>query len=205
MQWENDLVRDIRTHSNLDDEDYPVAALGLKYSGIFGIEFTDANHAALQEAISYCNPSAKTFLEIGVCRNGERSSTHTILNNLPHDGIYLGVDIEDKSFLNNPSKGIHTIKESSSDYEKVVEKLNSLGVSTLDFIFIDGWHSINQVLDDWEFTKLLSDGGVVAFHDTTAHPGPHFFIKNLNQEKWTVRHNLCPQDHGFGYCYRKRP
>jgi predicted O-methyltransferase YrrM len=202
MQWENDLVRDIRLNNPLDDEDGVLPQLGLRWSGS-PIEFTEANHNALQTAINSCKTPPRTFMEIGVCRNGDKSSTHTILKNLPQDGIYLGVDIDDKSYLNDSSRGIHTIRTSSSNYEEVVSKLKSLGVDKIDFIFIDGWHSINQVLLDWEYTKILSDGGVVAFHDTTGHPGPYFFIRNMNEDKWVVHHNVCPSDHGFGYCYRK--
>jgi predicted O-methyltransferase YrrM len=143
------------------------------------------------------------LFEIGVCRNASQSSTHTIIKNVPSDGVYLGVDLDDKTFLNDASKGIHTIKTSSSNYDEVVNRLTSLGVKTLDFIFIDGWHSINQVLKDWEYTKLLSDGGVVGFHDTRLHPGPHYFINNLNRDKWEVHSNLCPNDWGLGYCRRK--
>lgn len=202
MQWKNDLVRDIRLNSHLDDEDGALPQLGLRSSGS-AIEFTEANHSALQEAIDSCKTQPKTFLEIGVCRNADKSSTFTILKNLPEGGTYLGVDIEDKSYLDDYSKGIHTIKTSSSNYEEVVSKLKSIGVDTIDFIFIDGWHSINQVLLDWEYTKILSEGGVVAFHDTTGHPGPYFFIRNLDRDKWVVFDNKCPNDHGLGYCYRK--
>ncbi|HBW87059.1 MAG TPA: hypothetical protein DEF82_10075, partial [Crocinitomicaceae bacterium] len=157
-----------------------------------------------QKAIDACKIKPRTFLEIGVCRNGQTSSTHTIIKNIPEGGTYLGVDLDDKSFLNNASKGIHTIKTSSSNYEEVVSKLKSLGVETLDFIFIDGWHSINQVLKDWEYTNLLSDGGVVALHDTTAHPGPFYFMKFLDRNKWEVYPNLCSGDHGLGYCFLKK-
>lgn len=203
MQWETDLVRDIRLNSRLDDEDGVLPQLGLRWSGS-AVEFTQANHEALQKAIGSCKVPPRTFLEIGVCRNGDQSSTHTIIKNIPEGGVYLGVDIEDKTYLNNAEKGIHTIKTSSSNYDEVVSKLKSLGVETVDFIFIDGWHSINQVLRDWEYTKILSDGGVVAFHDTTGHPGPYFFIRNLDDEKWVVFENECPNDHGLGYCYRKQ-
>lgn len=200
-KWQEDLIKDIRTNSNIDDFD----------SGVFfkmpdkppHEEFTRSNHDALQEAINSCIIKPKYFLEIGVHRNGQNSSTHTILKNLPEDGKYLGVDIEDKTFLDNPQRGIYTIQTSSSNYNIVIDKLNSIGVQQLDFIFIDGWHSINQVLDDWEYVNLLSDYGAVAFHDTTLHPGPFSFIYNLNTDKWKVFPNLCPLDHGFGYC-RKR-
>lgn len=202
MQWKYDLVKDIRLNNYYDDVDNPIKELGLLPSGST-IEFTDNNHIALQKAINSCKYPPKTFLEIGVCRNGQNSSTYTIIKNLPENGIYLGVDIEDKTFIENTSRGIHTIKTSSSNYNEVVLKLKTLGVNSLDFIFIDGWHSINQVLSDWEYTKILSSGGVVAFHDVTAHPGPFFFINNLNTEKWNVVTNLCPDDHGLGYCFKK--
>ncbi len=71
-----------------------------------------------------------------------------------------------------------------------------------DFVFIDGWHSINQILQDWEYTKLLAPGGVVGIHDTTGHPGPWFLINNLNPSRWQVEPNLCPDDYGLGYCRR---
>jgi hypothetical protein len=221
MKWEKDLVKDIRFApisghdlygtTNIigvddNDVDVPIAYRGFQQTNPQS-EFSDENHNALQQAIDRCKNKPKTFLEIGVCRNpGQQSSyihmcsTETIFKNLPTDGIYLGVDIEDRSFLDNAKRGIHTLKASSSNYEEVVSKLKFIGISKLDFIFIDGWHSINQVLLDWEYTNMLSDGGVVAFHDTTAHPGPNLFMKFLNTTLWEVHPNLCPNDHGLGYC-----
>ena len=60
------------------------------------------------------------------------------------------------------------------------------GEDSFDFIFIDGWHSINQVLDDWKFTEFLAEGGIVGFHDTNTHPGPMLFVDNLNPDKYIV-------------------
>lgn len=202
-KWEEDLIKDIRFHTHVDNIDGGFSE-ELRSKLIDGsIEFTSANHKALEQAINFCSTPPKRFLEIGVCRNNEQSSTYTIFENLPEDGIYLGVDIADKSFLDDVSRGIHTIRTSSSHYEIVIEKLKSLGVEELDFIFIDGWHSINQVLDDWEYTRILAKGGVVAFHDTTHHPGPYYFINALDTSKWEVYPNICPLDYGFGYCKRK--
>jgi hypothetical protein len=201
-KWKEDLTKDIRFGHPDDDADGVLIHRGFSWSPTT-VEFTQANHDALQQAIDKCKSPPKYFMEIGVCRNGHHSSTHTILKNVPEGGIYLGVDIADKSFLNNESKGIHTIQTSSSNYDLVVDRLKSLGVDKLDFLFIDGWHSINQVLMDWEFSRIVSDGGVIAFHDTTSHPGPYYFINNLDRNKWEVFPNLCPSDHGFGYCFKK--
>jgi len=143
MQWEHDLTKDIRFHSSDDDVDGVLTHLGFHWANT--VEFSSENHRALQTAIDDCNPSPKHFLEIGVHRNGQQSSTHTILRNVPAGGIYhLGVDLEDKSFLDDPLRSIHTIQTSSSNFEVVVSKLKILEVETLDFIFIDGWHSINR-------------------------------------------------------------
>ncbi len=205
-RWEKDLVKDIRTHTYVDDMDAGWYGHNNELSTKLkdgSVEFTVRNHIALQNAINCCKRHGvqpRVFVEIGVCRNGSQSSTHTIIKNLPENGIYLGVDIEDKSFLDD-GKRIFTIKTSSSNYQKVVNKLTSLGVTLIDFLFIDGWHSINQVLDDWEYVNGLSLHGVVAFHDTTHHPGPYYFINNLNTEKWVVHPNECPEDYGLGYCY----
>ena len=78
-----------------------------------------------------------------------------------------------------------------------------MGVEKFDFIFIDGDHSVNQVLRDWEYSNLLNDGGIVGFHDTSHHTGPYLFIKNLNTDIWDVVENACPQDYGIGFATKK--
>jgi hypothetical protein len=211
-KWRSDLTKDIRVqHGSIDDMD-PV----FKFNEIVfttavkwqtpPAEFTKDNQAALRKAINQCvinGIQPRTFLEIGVHNNDEESSTGVIFQNLPKNGIYLGVDIKDKSYLDDPSKGIFTIRESSSNYAAVKNKLENLGVTSIDFIFIDGWHSINQVYMDWEYVNLLSPLGVVAMHDVTYHLGPYNFIRNLDKSLWVVEENLCPQDYGLGYCFRK--
>ena len=75
----------------------------------------------------------------------------------------------------------------------------------VDFLFIDGWHSINQVLDDWKFTEFLADGGVVGFHDTNCHPGPMLFVDNLNPDKYDIE-KCCTTwmvDYGISFVSRK--
>jgi hypothetical protein len=204
-KWKQDLFKDIRTNSEKDDICDPLG-FGLPFSDMLrrpvsGNEFSPLNHEALQKAIDACNPSAKFFLEIGVNRNGRASSTHTIIKNIPSDGKFLGVDIDQKDSAEK--NNFYFLQSNSRDYNTVVNHLTSLGVTYLDFIHIDAIHSINQVLYDWEYTRLLRRGGVVGFHDVTAHPGPNSFIKAINTDKWIVVDNLCPDDYGFGYCILK--
>jgi predicted O-methyltransferase YrrM len=204
MKWQKDLLKDIRTHSIKDDICDPIgfgSPFEEKLKRPTTTEFNECNHAGLQTAIDACSPKAKYFLEIGVCRNEGTSSTYTIIKNVPEDGYFFAVDLEDKTFLNN--KNVKAIKEDSNNVDTIISWINSFGVEYLDFIHIDAKHSINQVLNDWEYTRLLTTGGVVAFHDTTAHPGPNSLIHALDTNKWEVYPNVCPDDYGFGYCILK--
>lgn len=199
MKWEQDLTRDIRTGTAYDDRDggvtHPRGYDGRK-------EFSDCNRSNLEQYFMKVRDNCKAILEIGVCRNGDESSTHVFLKNKRDDCAYVGIDLEDKSFLNNAEKNVLTIKNTSSDIEGNMARLRALGIEKFDFIFIDGWHSINQCYLDWEYTEWLSAQGIVGFHDVSCHPGPYAFIRALSTDKWTVIINTCPDDHGIGFAWR---
>ena len=190
MKWKKDLIKDIRC--GRDDQDHPVR------SGYRGPEFTECNRKHLKESFLSVANNCKVIVEIGVCRNGKDSSTYVFLNNKKENTLYLGVDLMDKSFLNDAVKNIHTLQTDSSNYEQVVSKLRGLGVDEIDYLFIDGWHSINQVYKDWEYTNILSKNGIVGFHDINYHPGPSLFIQNLNPDIWDIK-TYCPNDYGIGF------
>jgi len=198
MKWEQDLIHDIRTGTDFDDRDAPYTPDRPMLE-----EVTDANCAALTERFLHVRDKCTAILEIGVCRSSEKSHTQCFLSNKNKDTIYIGIDLEDKTFLDNKEQNIFTIKNSSSDYEKNIELIRSFGVEKFDFIFIDGWHSINQCLKDWEYTNILSDHGVVAFHDVSYHPGPYHFIRSIDKNKWDVEENVCPMDYGLGFAWKK--
>lgn len=200
MKWEQDLIKDIRTGTSYDDRDngdpHPRS-----YNG--AVEFTDCNRSSLEEYFKKIKSGCMAILEIGVCRNSSQSSTHVFLNNKRDDCAYVGIDLDDKSFLNNDAKRVYTIRNSSSDIYTNMEIMQRHGIDKFDFIFIDGWHSINQCLIDWEYTNWLSEGGIVGFHDVSCHPGPREFINALDTSKWNVVKNTCPDDWGIGFAWKK--
>jgi hypothetical protein len=198
MQWNTDLVIDIRTHSPFDEIDGCTKNCPR--------EITEGNKAALLSYFSRVKPYCKSILEIGVNRNGQDSFTQILLKNKLKETAYLGVDIVEKTFLNNKDENIYTIRENSSNIDVVMKYANSIGITQFDFIFIDGNHSINQVLNDWEYTKYLSGAGIVGFHDTAYHYGPNKFINNLNLDIWNVTPNACDNDAddlGIGFAWKK--
>jgi predicted O-methyltransferase YrrM len=196
MKWEQDLVNDIRTFTAHDDLD---AASWMASS----VEVSDCNFAVAKSKILSLKNNCKAILEIGISRNGMNSITQAFLQNKLDSTIYVGIDLDDKTYLDDKDKNIFTIRNNSSAYEENIAKFAEFGVDKFDLIFIDGWHSINQVLDDWEYTNLLSDDGIVGFHDINAHPGPYQFLSAIDTNKWNVE-RYCPNDWGIGFVSRKK-
>ncbi len=64
--------------------------------------------------------------------------------------------------------------------------VNSLGVSQFDFIFLDGWHSVNAVQKEMEYAEFLAPGGIIGFHDVNHHPGPIYALQNLDPNVWNI-------------------
>jgi hypothetical protein len=207
-KWRQDLIRDIRTGiDRLDNADSNWQAnqdvVQREQPLLDDTECSQENRRLLYEKFMKVQSKCLGIMEIGVCRNGDQSFTHIFLNNKRHSTVYVGIDMNDKSFLDNPDKNIYTIQNTSSDVKSNIEKMKAFGITQLDFIFIDGDHSINQVLIDWEYTQLLSPNGIVALHDVSAHPGPNLFIRNLNPNIWNTE-ILCPTDHGIGFIWKKQ-
>jgi hypothetical protein len=197
MKWEDDLIKDIKTNDEIfNDRDYPLKDT---YSGD---EFSKCNQASLLEFFLKIKNNCKSILEIGVCRNKSKSSTYVFLDNKLEETYYFGIDLKDKSFLHKYGKNIFTIQSNSSNIEQNMDYINKQGINTFDFIFIDGWHSINQILIDWEYTKYLNNNGIVALHDINHHPGPKSFIESINQDKWYVDLR-CSKDWGIGFLIKK--
>ena len=208
----NHLLNEIRTFTEIDDSDWDFTHFMQKRPGIkpfpkhtTKVEFSEWNASQLTKYFSKVSPHAKAILEIGVCRNDYKSSTWCFLNNKNKDTFYFGIDIEDKSFLDNEDDNIYTLRTSSSNIEEIMEFINSKGVFQFDFIFIDGWHSINQVLDDWKFSEYLAKNGIVGFHDTNHHPGPMLFVDNLDTEKFIVDKKCTTYivDYGISFVSKK--
>lgn len=207
MKWQEDLIKDIRTHSDFDYKDLPELdssfnhPLGYNYENS---EITECNRLALLQQFSRIKHKTKSILEVGTGRNGQGSFAYVLNTNKNKDAIYIGIDIEDRSFLRDTKNNIHTIQNDSINYYENVHIFRDyFNVEQFDFILIDTPHSINQLLLDWEYTNLLTDGGIVAIHDTSCHPGPKLFMQNLNRNKWTVIENCCPEDWGIGFAWKK--
>jgi cephalosporin hydroxylase len=210
MKWKSDLIEDVRSNTTADDlccgidhflNLWPDAKGEETVINTYsGQEVTECNREALRQQFLKVKDNCKAILEIGIGRNGKDSFATVFFENKNNDTKYVGVDIEDRSWLVDYGENIFTIQGSSSNYDEIVEIIkDKFEIEKFDFIFIDGLHSLNQVLKDWEYTNLLSDTGIVGLHDTSHHIGPFLFIRNLDKNKWDVIENACPQDYGIGF------
>lgn len=217
-QWRKDLVRDIRYQDDRDDLDWnygnfpevPNRHIEVKHpTEDYIVTMSLCNLYSLREQFMLVRNNCRAILEIGVNHNStptEMTSTKTFLNSKKPDTIYFGIDINDKSNLNDPSNNVYTMQVDSNNITDVMERAAQLKITQFDFIFIDGWHSINQVMREWEYTKYLSETGIVGFHDTAIHPGPNLFLRNLDKTKWNVLKNCCgfeKNDYGIGFAWRR--
>lgn len=167
-------------------------------------EFSEANQAVLKEHLLRV-PDVRCIVEIGVQRNPlPESSTGILLRHRPAGAVYIGVDIEDKSHIHDPAAGVHTLKMDSAERSRVFALMDELGRDRIDFLFIDGWHSVNQCLADWRYVERLSPAGTVVLHDTNGHPGPVAIFEAIDDRLFDKRkHCTEGPDWGIGTAVRR--
>ena len=209
MKWQQDLIKDIRRNNGTDGRDLPdrcYSEPGWPHGNDWKTN-SDENKRILEEKFLSIRDRCLSILEIGISREGPDSFTNIFIRNKLPNAIYIGIDIGDKTYLDNRDNHVYTIRASSSDYEYCKNIINTFfGIQQFDFIFIDGWHSVNQVLQDWEYTNMLTPNGMVGFHDTQWHPGPKLFMEALDTDKWNVIPNAVvdnEQDWGIGFVWPK--
>lgn len=118
---------------------------------------------------------------IGVYKPPLLSTTRAILREKQNDCVYLGIDVNDKSTLDDTEKNICTMMIDSCLRSKIRQKMLELGMSTIDLLVIDGDHSIDMTINDWCFSEFLSPFGTVIIHDTNVHIGPRAVFDAIDE------------------------
>jgi hypothetical protein len=169
-------------------------------------EIQDVDRGFIMEFLSKHKNQFRTIVEIGVCRRNLETSWTKYFIELKHlDCFYIGVDANDKSFLNNVQNKVYTIKAWSSELDGVLQFIEkTTGRKKIDLLFVDGNHSIQATYNDFRYVQYLSDGGVVLFHDVSVHPAGLVFDaiddKLFRKEKMFLHH---PQSSGVGIAYKR--
>jgi hypothetical protein len=170
---------------------------------ISSVEVTDGNLEVVRQAVTELGTKLGAALEIGVNRNGERSMSRVIMDQRPPLSYYMGIDIEDKSYLNDEAANTWTMQISSAERSTIADRLQQLGIGDLDLIMIDGWHSVNMCVNDWRYTERLSDHGIVILHDTNTHPGCVALFEAVDDNLWIKQRFCLENDYGIA-TFKKR-
>ena len=196
---DNDLIQDIRTGTAADDStemiDFPGSVLpNFEYSNCnrswFGFKF---------EPYSNCF----SVLELGAWKDGFRSATRIILESKSVGTKYFGVSEVDITHLDN-GDDVNTIQRTQSNYSDILSIASAKNVSAFDMIIFDVEASVNQMLELWTLTDLLSPGGMVVVHDVHYHPGPKTLIENLDPDKFDIELRCCDKIMDYGIAFIKR-
>lgn len=127
---------------------------------------------------------AKHVVEIGVFKG---FSSVQMIEALPKDGTYVGIDIED--LIIEELAHIKKDKRVKFMFENSLDALPKLDKA--DLVFIDGLHEFDHNVKEFKLIeKFISKGGIVAVHDSEHIPDvlkfvnwlrnfPHFDIINL--------------------------
>jgi len=201
------LTNDIRLGNPEDNDKDWINTYPNPFQIVDNKEFSMCNQAALTEEFTKVKNQTKVIVEIGVSRvtynqTYDQTLTSIFLRHKNPETIYLGIDVNDKTFLQGLGRNIFTLQSKSENYKRVKAKLDALKISQIDFLFVDGWHSINQVIDELWYVEFMKPGGVIGFHDTNYHPGPSRIIKNLNPDIFEVT-QYCEQQDDWGIGFAK--
>ena len=205
MEKKHSNIPGLKQIPTLGEKEDNLDSLSTTFAYTVKQEFSIHNQKKLLEYFNSIKNDCKCIVEIGVNRNFyELTSTSIFLENKNNDTVYIGVDLDDKSFLNNTERNIFTVRTNSINRNEIYGLMNSLNIKEIDFLFIDGWHSINMVINDWLYTEKLSKNGIVGFHDTNRHPGPFYVFEAIDENlyyKYKYFEEL--EDWGISFAIKK--
>ena len=158
---------------------------------------SDENIQVVLDAIKSLGSNLQAIMEIGVDHSNSKSLSNILMKNKPKTCFYLGIDLDDKSYLNDVTNNIFTLQCNSHDQYSIRKYLTSKNIQKLDLIFIDGWHSVNTTVNDWSYVNLLSNHGLVIVHDSNTHPGDIALCEAIDTDIFDVTRYCFGNDAGI--------
>lgn len=169
-------VEDIRNRMEEEEglEDILDTVFEVNPGSPYAIEISQLREEIKGLAELVAEEEPETVLEIGTLRGGTfyiwsrhlETAEHVVSLDLPGHGIRSRRDDLLCEFA--PSKDVSVIRGDSHE-EKTYQEVAGT-VDEVDFLLIDGDHTYEGAKDDFEtYTELVSDGGIVAFHDIVPH------------------------------------
>ena len=123
---------------------------------------------------------AKNVMEIGVF---EGYTSIKMVEALPKDGKFTGIDIND--YLKTDLKSIGP--EIDFILGESITVMQGMKPKQFDFIFVDGDHHWENILPEFnEVVKLITPGGIIAYHDTIGIPDVKRLMEHVSKLNYNV-------------------
>ncbi len=150
-----------------------------------------------REVIASFLPGAKRIVEIGVF---EGRTTRTLAERADGDAVIYGIDpfftgrfgISWGERIARSYNRQHITRGKLRLVPKLSTEVDGDVPTPVDFVFIDGDHSLNGVTKDWAYwTERLKPGGIIAMHDTLLTPEkpPGYTLGSIEYFRDHIRHD----------------
>ncbi len=116
---------------------------------------------------------------------------------------YLGIDIEPRPHVSNYTENAFTIQVDSGNTEHIRKIIDHHFRKPIDFLFIDGLHSVEQVKKELALIPLVRKGGVIGFHDISFHAEPNLWMDAFDPKKFDIYKFRADDDWGIGFLIKK--
>ena len=135
----------------------------------------------------------KTILELGIGNRRKFLNTSTfLLTCFKHPNVkYIGVDFRGRGWL-------HDVNENVYVYRSKTEYFLPTFNEEIDLLLIDGGHSVDNILIDWQFSSFVKNDGIILLHDIKVHPGPNVLIDAIDTEIYKVDRYFLDDEDDFG-------
>ena len=142
--------------------------------------------------------TATLIVEIGVIPNPSvPNSSQLFVEEKKASCAYLGIDICDRSYIQSYGKNVHFLQTDSKNTDVIVQKIQELG-GQIDFLFIDGLHTIEQIQYELALIPYVKKGGIIGLHDIMIHIGPNAWMEAFDPQKFTIHKFTKYDDWGLG-------
>jgi predicted O-methyltransferase YrrM len=166
------------------------------------------------------------ILEIGTAQGG---SLFCFCKLAREDAVIISIDLPGGKFgggypmwrvpiykaFAKPKQKLILLRADSHKEETLEKARGILGGNLLDFLFIDGDHTYEGVMKDFEmYSGLVKDGGIIVFHDVALHHRfpechvPDFWAELCKRYPNQCREIIKDRNQGWGgigiFIYRRR-
>lgn len=170
------------------------------------VEMSDMNREQINKFFKSHVQDNGLIVEIGVWRHAGDTTTSTqfYFENKKESCHYLGIDIEERPHILNRGSNIHFLQTDSANIDLIKKTINEkCEGKEIDFLFIDGLHTVEQVKKELALVNLVRKGGVIGFHDISVHAGPNMWMEAFSPDHFDIYKFRADNDWGVGFIVKK--